>query len=119
MKYMLMIHYLDAPTPRDPEAWARLSADEQKSVFAGYRAVNQTPGVTTGSQLQPPEAATTVRVQNGTTETTHGSFARAAEAINGYLTYEADDLDAAIELAAKIPEAWTGGAVEIRPFVES
>jgi len=118
MKYMLMVHYLDAPTPRDPDAWARLSADEQKGVFAAYQAVNQTPGVTSGSQLQPPEMATTVRVQDGRTETTDGSFAPTREAINGYLAYEADDLDAAIKLAAKIPAAWTGGAVEIRPFVE-
>ena len=34
MKYMLLINQGDAPTPRDPEAWAKLSEDEQKAVFA-------------------------------------------------------------------------------------
>src|SRR5262245_6359146 len=43
MKYMLLIHQGDAPTPRDPEAWAKLSADEQKQVWVDYQAVNQAP----------------------------------------------------------------------------
>jgi len=62
MKYMLLIHQGDTPTPRDPEAWARLSEDEQKAVFADYKALNETPGVTSGLQMQDPEMATTVRV---------------------------------------------------------
>ena len=48
MKYMLLIHQGDAPTPRSPEAWATLSEDEQKAVYADYQAINQTPGVTPG-----------------------------------------------------------------------
>ena len=118
MKYMLLIHQGDAPTPRDPEAWARLSEDEQKAVYSGYGAINQTPGVTTGQELAPPEEATTVRVENGETLTTDGPFVEAKEALGGYLFYEADDLDAAIELAARVPAAWLGGAVEVRPIVE-
>jgi len=118
MKYLLMIHYIDAPTPRDPEAWARLSEEEQQSVFAGYQAVSQTPGVTSSGQLQPPEAAATVRVVDGETQLTEGPVGSPKEAVNGYLAYEADNLDAAIELAARIPTARMGGAVEIRPFVE-
>src|ERR1700737_2029157 len=116
MKYMLLIHQGDTPTPRDPEAWARLSEDEQQAVFADYKAVGETPGVTSGQQLQDPETATTVRVQDGKTLTTDGPFVELKEAIGGYLFYEADDLDAAIELAAKIPAARMGGAIEIRPI---
>src|SRR5512142_2536315 len=112
MKYMLLIHQADAPTPFDPEAWGRLSEEEQKQVYADYQAINQTPGVTPGQGLQPPETATTVRVQDGTTLTTDGPFVDTKEALNGYLIYEADDLDAAIELAARIPAARMGGAVE-------
>ena len=48
MKYMLLIHQGDTPTPRDPEAWAKLSEDEQQAVYADYQAINQTPGVTPG-----------------------------------------------------------------------
>ena len=62
MKYMLLIQQGDSPTPRDPEAWGRLSEEEQRAVYADYQALNQTPGVTPGTELAPPEAATTVRV---------------------------------------------------------
>jgi hypothetical protein len=118
MKYMLLIHQGTTPTPRDPEAWGRLSEDEQKAVFADYRAVNETPGVTPGVQMESPETATTVRVQDGKTLTTDGPFAELKEAIGGYLFLEADDLDVAIALAARIPAARMGGAVEVRPIVE-
>jgi hypothetical protein len=119
MKYMLLINQGDAPTPDDPEAWGRLSEDEQKAVYAGYQEVNQTPGVTpAGERLQPPEMATTVRVQDEKTLTTDGPFVSIKEALGGWLFFEADDLDGAIELASKIPAARLGGAVEIRPLAE-
>jgi hypothetical protein len=115
MKYLLLIHQGDAPTPRDPDAWAKLSEEEQNQVFADYQALNQTPGVTPGLQMQGPEAATTVRVEDGQTLTTDGPFVTVKEALAGWLVYEADDLDAAIELAARIPAARLGGAIEVRP----
>ena len=118
MKYMLLIHQGDTPTPRDPEAWAKLSQDEQKAVYADYMAIDQTQGVSPGLQLDEPETATTVRVQDGKTLTTDGPFAELKEAIGGFLFFEADDLDAAIELAARIPAARLGGAIEVRPVVE-
>ncbi len=118
MKYLLLIHQGDAPTPYSPEDWARLSEDEQKAVYADYQALNETPGVTPGVQMQPPETATTVRVQDGTTLTTDGPFVAVKEALGGYFVVEADDLDAAIELASRVPAARLGGAVEVRPVVE-
>jgi hypothetical protein len=118
MKYMLLINQGDAPTPRDPEAWGRLSKDEQSSVFADYKAINETPGVSPGLQLESPETATTVRVEDGRTLTTDGPFVAIKEALAGYLLFEADDLDAAIELASRIPAARMGGAIEVRPIVE-
>jgi hypothetical protein len=118
MKYMLLIHQGDTPTPRDPEAWGKLSEDEQKAVYADYMAINQTEGVSPGLQLDEPETATTVRVEDGKTLTTDGPFAEIKEAIGGFMFFEADDLDAAIELAARIPAARLGGAIEVRPVVE-
>jgi hypothetical protein len=118
MKYMLLIHQGDTPTPQDPEAWERLPEDEQKAVFSDYQAVNETPGVTPGVWMEPPELATTVRVQDGKTLTTDGPFVAVKEALGGYLFFEADDLDAAIELASRIPAARLGGAVEVRPIKE-
>jgi hypothetical protein len=118
MRYMLLIHQGTTPTPRSPDEWAKLSSEEQKAVYEAYGAINQTPGVTPGLQLQDPETATTVRVEDGKTLTTDGPFVETKEALGGYLVFEADDLDAAIELAARIPAAAMGGAVEVRPIVE-
>jgi hypothetical protein len=118
MKYMLLIHQGDTPTPNDPEAWQALPEEERNRVAEDYQAINQTPGVTPGLWMQPPETATTVRVENGQTLTTDGPFVAVKEALGGYLVFEADDLDAAIELAARIPAARLGGAVEVRPLVE-
>ena len=119
MKYMLLIQHGESPTPNDEESWARLSDEEKNAIFSDYGAINQTPGVTPGVWMQPPATATTVRVENGKTLTTDGPFVAVKEALGGFLVYEADDLDAAIELAARIPAARLGGAVEVRPLVEA
>ena len=118
MKYMLLIYQGSTPTPNDPEAWARLSEAEQQRIPSDYQAVSQTAGVTPGLWMQPPEAATTVRVAEGETLVTDGPFVAVKEAVGGYLVYETDDLDSALELAARIPAARLGGAVEVRPIVE-
>jgi hypothetical protein len=117
MKYMLLIQQGDTPTPGSPE-WDRLSEDEQKAVYGAYQAINETPRVSPGVWMQPPETATTVRVQDGKTLTTDGPFVAVKEALGGYLFFEADDLDAAIDLASRIPAARMGGAVEVRPLKE-
>jgi hypothetical protein len=118
MKYMLLIHQGDTPTPHTPDEWNRLSEDEQQAVYAAYQEINQTPGVSPGVQMQPPETATTVRVDNGKTLTTDGPFVAVKESLGGYFFLEADDLDAAIDLAARVPAARMGGAVEVRPLAE-
>jgi hypothetical protein len=113
MKYMLLIH--QGP---DIGQFESLPEDEKKAIAAAYKAITDTPGVTPGLYMQPPETATTVRVQGGETLVTDGPFAETKDAIGGYLTFEADDLDAAIELASRIPAASQGGAIEVRPIVE-
>jgi hypothetical protein len=118
MKYMLLIHQGETPTPNAPDEWERLSEDERNAIYAAYKAINETPGVSPGVHMQPPETATTVRVQEGKTLTTDGPFVAVKEALGGYLFFDADDLDAAIELASRVPAARLGGAVEVRPLVE-
>ena len=59
-----------------------------------------------------------MRVQDGKTLTTDGPYVETKEALDGFFTFEADDLDAAIEVAAKVPAASLGGAIEIRPTME-
>jgi hypothetical protein len=117
MKYLLLIQQGTTPLPGTPE-WENLSEDEQKAIYRDYQAVNETPGVTPGLWLDAPEMATTVRVENGQTLTTDGPFVAVKEALGGYLVFEADNLDAAIELAAQIPASRLGGAVEVRPIKE-
>src|SRR5215213_9215352 len=115
MKYMLLIHHGTTPLPGTDE-WNALSSQEKRAVYAAYQEVVETPGVTAGERMQDPETATTVRVQDGRTLTTDGPFVDTKEALGGYCFLEADDLDAAIEVAARIPAAYMGGAVEIRPM---
>ena len=117
MKYMLLIHQGSTPTPPSQE-WEDLSEEENGAVYGAYQSINETPGVSPGERMHPPESATTVRVQGGKTLITDGPFVETKEALGGYLFFEADDLDAAIELAARIPAARMGGAIEVRPVVE-
>jgi hypothetical protein len=113
MQYMMLIYSSDAP-----EAYDQLSEAERQAIMGEYMAINGAPGVTGGAQLQPVTAATTVRVQDGRTLTTDGPFVETKEALGGYYLFEADDLDAAIELAARIPAARLGGGIEVRPLVQ-
>jgi hypothetical protein len=110
MKYVMVIYQGDAQ-----ERQAALSDEEQKQVYADYQAINQMPSVTPVPPMGVPENATTVRVQGGKTLTTDGPFVGMKEAVGGVFILEADDLDVAIEVAARVPVARYGGAVEIRP----
>jgi hypothetical protein len=118
MKYMILINQGSTPLPGSPE-WDALSDEERGAVYRSYQEVNETPGFIAGERMEPPEMATTVRVKGSEVLTTDGPFAESKEALGGYGFLEADDLDAAIALAAKIPAARMGGAVEVRPMVES
>ncbi len=111
MKYALLIYDV-------PSAWEGLSGQESNAIMGEYLAVAQAPGVIGGEQLHPVETATTVRVKDGDTLTTDGPFADTKEFLGGFYLLEADDLDAAIEVASRIPAARMGGSVEIRPVVE-
>ena len=113
MKYMLLIYSTEAR-----EEFDALAEEEQNAIFAEYMAIQDEPDVLGGDQLQPTDSATTVRVANGETLTTDGPFSETKEVLGGYFVYEADDLDAAIELASRVPAARMGGAVEVRPVAE-
>jgi hypothetical protein len=114
MNYVVLIYQGSTPLPGTDE-WEALSEDEQKQIYADYGALNQDPRVTPGLPMGLADNATTVRVQDGKTLTTDGPFVAVKEALGGYFVLEADDLDAAIELASRIPAARLGGAIEIRP----
>lgn len=111
MQYALMIY-------ERPGAYEPCSDEERHAVNDEYIAIGQDPRITAGAQLQPTDTATTVRVQDGRTLTTDGPFAETKEVFGGYFLLDADDLDAALEVAARIPAARLGGAVEVRPLVQ-
>jgi hypothetical protein len=113
MKYLLQIYDGGAL----PDFW-RLSEDEQNAIVEEYQVVGRLPGVLGGEQLQPVDTATTVRVEGGQTLLSDGPFAEAKEYVGGYFLVEAGELDEALEIAARIPAARMGGAVEVRPVVE-
>jgi hypothetical protein len=117
MKYMLMIYQGSTPLPGSAE-WDALSEEQRGAVYTGYQAVNETPGMTPGPRMRPPEAATTVRVEDGRILTTDGPFVETKEALGGYCLFETDDPAAALALAARIPAASMGGAVEVREVLE-
>ena len=112
MKFVLLVYQGTTPLPGS-DRWKALSPEEQKRVYADYAELNQAPGMTPGLPLGLPEAARTVQVRDGKTEVKNGPHL--SEGVGGFSVYEAESMEAAIALAARIPAARLGGAVEIRP----
>jgi hypothetical protein len=112
MKFVLLVYQGTTPLPGS-ERWKALSPDEQRQIYADYAELNQVPGMAPGLPLGLPDAARTVQVRQGRTEVKNGPHL--AEGVGGFSVYEADSMEAAIALAARIPAARLGGAVEIRP----
>jgi hypothetical protein len=112
MQYALLIY-------TKPGSMEELSPEERAQIHGEYMAITELPGIVGGNQLHPVEAATTIRVDGGgRTLSTDGPFADTKEILGGYYLMEADSIDAALEVAARIPAARMGGSVEVRPVVE-
>ena len=114
MEFVLLIYQGSTPLPDTPE-WASLSSDEQKAVYADYAALNGQAGLTPGLPLGLPEAAKTVRVADGQAVVDDGPYGDNKSAVGGYFVLEADDIDAAVAVASRVPAARLGGGIEIRP----
>jgi hypothetical protein len=114
MQFVLLIYQGTTPLPNTPE-WTALSDGEQRAIYADYAAINKLSDLTPGLPLGLPEKARTVRVTCGAVEAREGPFVDTKGAVGGYFVLEADDIDAAIEVAARVPAARHGGAVEVRP----
>src|SRR6266487_6274204 len=113
MRYLLLIY-------QDEVAHAQLSQEELAAEYEAYNAFGaetEKRGVESGFALMPTNTATTVQVRNGKTLTTDGPFAETKEQLGGFYMLHCDDLDEAIEIAAKIPGA-RHGSIEIRPVME-
>ncbi|WP_020673423.1 YciI family protein [Amycolatopsis nigrescens] len=117
MQYVLIIHHGSFPLPGTPAAES-LTLEEKKAVYADWAGLNATENFTGAPPMGLPENATTVRVENGAAVTADGPFLDATSAVGGFAVVEAENLDAAIALAARVPQARLGGAVEVRPSVK-
>ena len=110
MQYMLSIYSADSagPVPETPEF-----GEMMQGYGAFTQEVREKGVMKAGDALQP---VATVRVRDGATETTDGPFAETKEQLGGFYILDCEDLDAAIEYAAKIPSA-KFGSIEIRPIM--
>ena len=112
MKYVLLIYQGTTPVPGS-DRWKMLSDAEQKQIYADYAELNKTAGNAPGLPLGLPDAARTVQVRGGKTSVKNGTYL--AEGVAGFSVYEAESMEDAVALAARVPAARLGGAVEIRP----
>ena len=110
MQYALLIY-------RRPGTVEALSDDEREALSAEYFALRAEPGMLGGAALQPVTTATTVRLADGQPLVTDGPFADTKEVFGGFYLFEADNLDQATEMAARIPVLRLGGTVEVRPVL--
>ena len=115
MQFVLIVYQGSTPLPNTP-AWDTLSPEAQQAIYADYAALNQTEGLTPGLPLGLAREARTVTVRDGDTHVFDGPYLREPDrAAGGYSVFEAESIDDAIALAARVPAARLGGGVEIRP----
>jgi hypothetical protein len=107
MEFMALIH-------ADRTGWEDLSEHERQAVLRRYMDFSERDEVIGGAELQPTDAATTVRVRDGDRLVTDGPYAEVKEALGGFFLLECDSIDDACRMAAEIPAA-ERGAVEVRP----
>ncbi|HEX3622729.1 MAG TPA: YciI family protein [Acidimicrobiales bacterium] len=112
MRYVLLICV-------DESTVGAMSPDELAEMDAGYNAFGDEMGrrgvLQGGERLRPTSDATTVRIRGGEIVTSDGPFAETKEQIGGYYIVDCEDLDQAIEVAAKLPAA-RNGSIEVRPI---
>ena len=107
MQYMLLIYRAEQPNAAEMPLMQEYMNFTQDIVKSGkFKA---------GDPLEPVSTATTVRVRDGKTLTTDGPFAETKEQLGGYYIVEAKDLDEAVAIAARIPDA-RNGSIEVRPI---
>jgi hypothetical protein len=114
MKYLCLIYH-------DETTLATMSREAFSDLRGSYVAFTQSiiegGQLVAGEALQPTHTATTVRMRHGTLTTADGPCVETREQVGGFFLIEARDLNEAIQIAARIPDASTGG-IEVRPVVD-
>lgn len=114
MRYLAMIFAGSTDRPA-PDHENRLFKDE----YARFNREAKNAGVLLGGEaLQPAETATVVRMTESGAAITDDPLTGSNEALGGFYMLECENLDQALEWAARIPDARCGGAIEVRPILE-
>jgi hypothetical protein len=114
MQFVLVVYHGSYPLPGTPEG-ERVSEEDKKAAYADYAALNEMENWSGAPPMGLPHDATTVTVKDGSAVVTEGPWLGVRHAVGGFGVVEAENLDAAIAIAARIPQARLGGAVEVRP----
>jgi hypothetical protein len=113
MQYLMLIY-------AEESQWGTMSEAERGKIMSDYVAftqrIQESKNYVGGNRLQPTSSATTVRIRDGKTTKTHGPYAETREQLGGYYLIDAEDLDEACAIAARIPGA-RHGTVEVRPVM--
>ena len=113
MQFLLLIY-------DNEKDWAKMTPADQGAMYQEYgaftKSIIDSGNYVGGQQLQPIATAATVRIRGGKKMVTDGPFAETREQLGGYYLVNANSLDEAVAIAAKIPSA-RNGSVEVRPVV--
>ena len=113
MEYLALVY-------GNPDSWDAMSESERATAYEGYMTVARDAeaagALVDAGELESTAAATSVRVRGGEAIVTDGPYAEVKESLGGYYLFSCDSLEDAVAWAAKIPAAWHGGAVEVRPI---
>lgn len=112
MQFVMVIYHGSSPLPGSA-GWKALTEADQKGIYAAYAELNKEPGITLRLPPIAPDKVTTVQVREGKVQVK--DVPHLAEGVGGAFVLEAENVEAAIALAARVPQARLGGAVEIRP----
>jgi hypothetical protein len=111
MKYALLVYDVHG-------SWHNLSTEQKHALHGEYYAVADSPGVIGHFRFRPPQKTTTVCVDQDQVVKTEGPLTETRENLRALYVLESDDHESVLELAARIPAARIGGAVEVWPLTE-
>ena len=118
MKYAILIYDTNSANPSAEPPPPEVIKQVMDEYNAYTEMLRSSSAFQAGEALQPVQAATTIRQQDGRNVMTDGPFAETKEALGGFYIVEAKDLDEALALGAACPGVKFGGSIEVRPVVE-
>lgn len=128
MKYLFLVY------SSDPERWEhpmflrnpefRALPPEERAQLTRqadelWREIVESGELVEGTALADPALTRTARPRDGVPVVTDGPYLEAKEVLAGYFVVDCATPERAGEIAARFPDARVGGAVEVRPIMDS